>query len=351
MERDLMSKELNPNPMGKELTLPAGGDAIAPIVPRDFGGVRLIADVLAKAGMAPKGMERPEQLCVAIMHGLEVGLTPMAAVQSIAVIGGRPTVWGDGALALVQASGLLVDMDERLERRPETDGGPTAICAVTRKGRPTPIIREFSMSAAQRAGLTGKSGPWRQYPARMLRMRARAWALRDGFADVLRGLAIREEIADVTSAPQASASELLDRASEGQAVMTRISEGLPPREPAADSGKLAAPPAGHVLPAEERGPVRRRADEVDALTAAYAEAQKEWESPSEPAEESPSGVAPPEELGPSYSSVEKMIAAAQSKDDLMVIIDLMRDFDTKEKRSLMALYDERLSAVSQRGLL
>ena len=43
---------------------------------------------------------------IAIMHGLEVGLSPLSALQRIAVINGRPTIWGDGALALVKASGL-----------------------------------------------------------------------------------------------------------------------------------------------------------------------------------------------------------------------------------------------------
>ena len=50
---------------------------------------------------------------------------------------------------------------------------------------------------AKRAGLLGKKGPWTEYPQRMLQMRARSWALRDGFADVLKGLSVREEAQDI----------------------------------------------------------------------------------------------------------------------------------------------------------
>src|SRR3546814_15538068 len=43
---------------------------------------------------------------------------------------------------------------------------------------------------------SGKQGPWSQYPQRMRQMRARAWAMRDGFADVLKGIGIAEEVRD-----------------------------------------------------------------------------------------------------------------------------------------------------------
>tara|TARA_R110002020_G_scaffold37892_1_gene114463 strand:- start:30 stop:494 length:465 start_codon:yes stop_codon:yes gene_type:complete len=50
---------------------------------------------------------------------------------------------------------------------------------------------------AKKAKLWGKPGPWTQYPARMLQVRARAMALRDQFADVLSGIHIGEEVRDI----------------------------------------------------------------------------------------------------------------------------------------------------------
>jgi hypothetical protein len=135
-------------------------------------------------------------LAVAIMHGLEVGLTPMAALQSIAVVNGMPTIWGDGALGLVQASGLLEDIEETVDAG--TDGVPLAAkCRVKRRDRKQWVEQTFTQVEAKKAGLWSKAGPWTQYPRRMMQMRARSWALRDAFPDVLRGLGVREEVGDM----------------------------------------------------------------------------------------------------------------------------------------------------------
>lgn len=179
--------------------IPASKPALAAgpvraIVPQDFEGVFRMATMIFASGMAPKDMNSPEKISVAVLHGLELGLTPMAALQSIAVVNGRPSIWGDGALGLVRGSGQMESFDEDISG----DGDArTATCTVKRKGEPKPLARTFSVADARKAGLWNKSGPWTQYPDRMLRMRARSFALRDGFADILRGLAIAEEAEDV----------------------------------------------------------------------------------------------------------------------------------------------------------
>lgn len=165
------------------------GGTISAMIPTDIDQAFRLARAIAMSGMAPKAYGQDENKCfVGILAGAELGLAPFQALQSIAVIGGNPSVWGDGALALVRASGLLEDFEE-------TDDGHKATCRAVRRGE-TPIIREFDMDDAEKAGLLGKAGPWTQYPRRMRQMRARAWALRDGFADVLKGLHIAEELRD-----------------------------------------------------------------------------------------------------------------------------------------------------------
>lgn len=149
------------------------------------------------SGMAPKGYSRPEQVVVAVQHGAEIGLRPLQALHSIAVINGRATVWGDAIPGLLAASGLLEDCKEELLGEGDE---MMACCTLRRVGRETPIMRVFGVLEAKRAGLWGKAGPWTTYPQRMLAMRARSWAARDGFADVLRGLQIREEVADYAPA-------------------------------------------------------------------------------------------------------------------------------------------------------
>ena len=74
----------------------------------------------------------------------------------------------------------------------------TAVCKVKRRGLEA-AETAFSMADARRAGLLDKPGPWKQYPARMLRFRARSFALRDQFGDALRGLLSTEEAQDVVA--------------------------------------------------------------------------------------------------------------------------------------------------------
>lgn len=166
------------------------GKALQAFVPSTLDEAWRLAGALAASGMTPKTYGSDQNKCmVGIIAGAEVGLTPFAALQSIAVINGNPSLWGDGMLALVEASGLLEDFEE-------TDDGSTATCRAVRVGRPTPTIQTFSNEDAKKAGLSGKQGPWTQYPRRMRQMRARGFALRDAFPDVLKGLKLAEEVRD-----------------------------------------------------------------------------------------------------------------------------------------------------------
>jgi hypothetical protein len=122
-----------------------------------------------------------------------MGLAPMQALQNIAVINGKPSVYGDAMMALVQASAVCEDVEEFFEN--EGTPNPVAVCVAKRKNR-KPVIAKFSVEDAKRAGLWGKQGPWSAYPKRMMQMRARGFALRDAFPDVLKGLISAEEAAD-----------------------------------------------------------------------------------------------------------------------------------------------------------
>lgn len=162
------------------------------IVPQNMDEAYRLANAVMQSGLAPKGLGNAQACMVAIMHGLEIGLPPMQALQRIAVINGRPTLWGDGAMALVRGSGKAKSIKEIVEGNGDTR---VAVCRVVRKDDPdSPIEGRFSVQDAKTANLWGKSGPWQQFPERMLKMRARAFALRDGFADVLGGMYLAEEL-------------------------------------------------------------------------------------------------------------------------------------------------------------
>lgn len=154
------------------------------------------------SGLAPAQFKKAEQVFIAVQLGFEIGLSPMQALNSIAVINGRPTLYGDALPALAWASGVLEEFREWIGSdadqgaKPKDIDDTTAYCLTRRKGQTEPRVTKFSVAMAKRAGLWGKSGPWSQYPQRMLQMRARSWNFRDNLADVLKGMAVREEVAD-----------------------------------------------------------------------------------------------------------------------------------------------------------
>lgn len=157
------------------------------------------SEMLARSSMVPRQYQgKPEDVMVACQWGREIGLAPMQALQNIAVINGKPSVYGDAAMALVQASSVCEGIEETIEC--EGTSNPIAVCIAHRKGR-KPVVAKFSVEDAKRAGLWGKQGPWTAYPKRMLQMRARGFALRDAFPDVLKGLITAEEAADYPDQP------------------------------------------------------------------------------------------------------------------------------------------------------
>jgi len=165
--------------------------------PANIGEAVQLSEMLARSSLVPKQYQgKPEDILVATIWGKEIGLGTLQSLQNIAVINGKPSVYGDAMLALVQASPICEGIDEHIEN--EGTLNPSAVCIARRKGR-MPVICRFSVEDAKRAGLWGKAGPWQAYPKRMLQMRARGFALRDAFPDVLKGLITAEEAQDYPS--------------------------------------------------------------------------------------------------------------------------------------------------------
>ncbi|MDA9820923.1 hypothetical protein N9C56_00115 [Paracoccaceae bacterium] len=164
------------------------------LVPTTLSEAMQFSDVLSKSIMVPREYQgKPANVLVAVQWGMELGLAPMQALQNIAVINGKPSIYGDALLAMVRADHRCRGVKEYLDKE-------TAVCLITRShnaGEVEEIERKFSVDDAKRAGLWGKQGPWKQYPQRMLQMRARSLAIRDGFPDVIKGLISVEEAQDM----------------------------------------------------------------------------------------------------------------------------------------------------------
>lgn len=232
-------------PRPPKASLVSGG-AVAAIVPRNIEEAFRLSEAFHLSGMAPYGLDQPQKILIAMLAGLELGLPPMTSVQSIAVINNRPCMWGDALIGVVRNNPLCSYVKEWIEG----DGDSrVAYCETLRKGEADPVRRQFSVDDAKRAGLwqntarvtkPAKGGgtyekdndsPWYRYPQRMLQMRARAWCLRDVYADVLKGMQVREEVEDYKHAGPENAKDVtpsrpsLSERLKGAANETEQSEG------------------------------------------------------------------------------------------------------------------------------
>ncbi len=204
-----------------------------------------LCETLANSGMVPTIYAgKPKMIAVAATMGHRLGVDIFSALAGIAVINGRPAVWGDLMLAVCQKDKSWEDMEESFD-----DKTKTATCTVTRKGR-KPYVSTFSFADAQTASLIGKQGPWTTNPKRMCGMRARAFALRGVYADILAGFVTREEMEDAdlvevqgTVVPEAKpartrtikeptkaeaiAEQILDKAVEAAVAMEQVKQEEP----------------------------------------------------------------------------------------------------------------------------
>lgn len=173
------------------------------LAPKSMGEAIEFSKMISSSGMVPAAYKgKPQDILVAIQWGYEVGLQPMQALQNIAVINGKPSVYGDAAIALVKADPRCRGVKETIEG----DGDNMIARCVVRRAYGDEIEETeatFSVEDAKRAKLWGKQGPWQQYPKRMLAMRARGFAIRDAFPDAMKGMITAEEAQDYpTKAPR-----------------------------------------------------------------------------------------------------------------------------------------------------
>ena len=213
--------------MNTELT--NTGNQTFSLSPRNLDEAMKYAELLSKSSFVPREYKgKPGDILVAVQMGAETGLPPIQALQNIAVINGRPSVWGDAALAICQSHPKYESIQEKIVG---TGDSMMAECIVKRKGEEDYTVT-FSVQDSKKAGLWGRQGPWSTYPKRMLQMRARGFALRDKFSDALKGMITREEAEDIPRVMKivkeekqyASKADQLTEALEGPIVETKQQE-------------------------------------------------------------------------------------------------------------------------------
>lgn len=189
--------------MGNEV-VSAGFNPVS-LMPSSFDAKLKMAQTLVKSGMLPQGLNTAEKVCVALEWGHELQLSPMVAVNNIAVINGKPTLSADLMGALVRRSPEYGG----IEWTCQTD--EKAECIITRvlpSGKEEKYTSTFTIEDAKIAGLASKD-VWRKYPRRMLKHRCMSYGLRDVFPDLLAGIYETEEAESITY-KEPTESELRD---------------------------------------------------------------------------------------------------------------------------------------------
>jgi hypothetical protein len=225
-----------------------------PIIPKNTSELLVLAQVFYAAGLHSRGITRPEGVAAVIAYGLELGIRPATALNSIYVQNGTARIWGTLPLGLVLASGLMEgtpkewfsgEGDER-----------TAHCVIKRRGDEQGAVEfTYSLGQAKHAGLLGKAEskgkkmPWDNDSDLMLKYRARGRGLNDKFADVLNGLTIAElerddepETTGTSHAGGDAAKQSGGASGSGSSsvVVTGVRTDAPGSSPAPQGGKLGS---------------------------------------------------------------------------------------------------------------
>ena len=223
------------------------------VVPKTAEGIYRLARWYVMSGMVPDSLRGSDaestqaKVAIAISAGIAVGLTHTQAVASVMVVNNRPCMWGDALVAVCRRSAECVAIEC-------ADDGSASTCTAKRM-RKLPdgsfhtesVVHTFSQRDAETASLTNK-GPWKSNPKRMRQNRARAFALRDLFPDLLMGLSDAEEQMDVEAVQTEQRGATYTgyaRAASETLVNPLVHEPATPKPaPEVPPGGLSMPPKG-----------------------------------------------------------------------------------------------------------
>lgn len=292
--------------------------------PQNFSDAWRMAEVFSQSALVPKHLRgKPHDVMLTILHGRELGISPVRAMQMIHVIEGKPGVEAKLAVALVKKERSLCRYFIRLESTNER-----AVYETQREGEPAPIRQEFTIEDAERAGLLGKDN-WTKYPGAMLRARASMALARDVYPDLVGNLYDQDELDEI-------------RAMSAREQMQTVAPPPPPR-PVPQSSPAPAPrtPAVIETTATSSAPKPAAGPQGNQAPAAGAPSNDQG-APAEQAEQL------------SESQVEELLEAAQSPADVEKLKADVRRFagentNHKLRHAYNAAYKRTRQAMTGQG--
>lgn len=164
---------------------------------------------------------------VAAETGAALGLEPLQALASIAVINGRATLSSDLMAAVIRRAGHTLRI---VENSPES----VTATLIRADDKSFKFEVTWDKDKATKAGLWGQKGPWSQYPTQMLRARAITEVARQGASEALMGMIYSPEDfgATITDTGEVIEAEIVNEA-PAPAKTTPAANPKPAAKPAA----------------------------------------------------------------------------------------------------------------------
>jgi hypothetical protein len=163
-------------------------DAPAPAF--SFADMQRMAVAIAKSGLF--GMKEPDQALALMMLAQSEGKHPATVARDFDLIQGRPAKKSEAILRDFQASGGKVEWQEMTDKR--------AAALFSHPASPKPVLIDWDMDRAKRAGLGGKD-MWAKYPRQMLRARVISEGCRAIAPSSTSGFYVPEEVREFDEKP------------------------------------------------------------------------------------------------------------------------------------------------------
>jgi hypothetical protein len=229
------------------------------IIPRSLADVQILVKSIIGSTLLPEALRREPDIQMAVMTGLELGLTPMMAIRGICVIKGRPTLYAATMVAVVLGRGVA-EYFECIE-----DSATSVTYETKRVGGKNPQRATWTLDDAKRAHLAGDN--WSKFPSDMLHARCMSRLARRVYPDVLAGIYTPDEIENITpinEAPRYPDAIDAEVVSDATALMERITAATTSEELNALLPECSALPKDSQARKDARDAYRKRLMELKA---------------------------------------------------------------------------------------
>lgn len=215
-----MSEELRPN------ETPAEGESMelepikaAPGMQTMWNNTKLMnqsfrmAGMLSKSGLVPDSYKNsPENCLIAIDLGNRIGMAPLAVMQNLYIVKGKPAWSGQFCAGIVNGSGRFTPLQYQwVGEEGKMNRGCRAFARRTSDGSLC-FGGLVTMQTAQDEGWLSKPGSkWKTMPEQMLMYRAASFFAKAHCSDYLLGIPTQEEVEDITGGTGGNVVVTLDK--------------------------------------------------------------------------------------------------------------------------------------------